>query len=152
MLKHTSICVQGQVLKSSKGRLDEEIPEPSLLAYPSHHVRVVAKHIFSIVNKSRAQQRGFTIVDALKIKKDWGYMIKKSGKKIEKLSEASKVPLEHMFNSHDNYIAEWCFKTRAPEEGKTYTETDDIFRCKKMTIICTISGRRLFPCFKQIKF
>ena len=73
-------------------------------------MRVVAKHIFSIVNKSRAQQCGFTIVDALKIKKDWGYMIKKSGKKIEKLSEASKVPLEHMFNSHDNCIAEWCFK------------------------------------------
>ena len=37
-------------MKSSKGKLDEEIPEPSFLAYPSHRVNVVAKHIFSIVN------------------------------------------------------------------------------------------------------
>ena len=50
MLKHPSIGVQGQVLKSSKGKLDEEIPDQSFFADPSHHVKVVAKHIFSIVN------------------------------------------------------------------------------------------------------
>ena len=36
-----------------------------------------------------------------------------------------------MFNSHDNCIVYWCFKTIASEEGKTYNETDDEFRCKK---------------------
>ena len=36
-----------------------------------------------------------------------------------------------MFNSHANCSAEWCFKTRAPEEGKTYNERDDEFRCKQ---------------------
>ena len=46
---------------------------------------------------------------------------KKNRKKtIEKLSEASKVPLKHMFNIHSNCSAEWCFKTKASEEGKTY--------------------------------
>ena len=55
VLKHTFIGVRGRVLKSSKRKLDEEIPEPSFLAYPSHHVKVVAKHIFSIFNKSRSQ-------------------------------------------------------------------------------------------------
>ena len=49
VLKHPSIGVRGQVLKSSDGKIDEEIPEPSFLADPSHHVKVVAKHIFSIV-------------------------------------------------------------------------------------------------------
>ena len=44
-------------------------------------------------------------------------MIKKIGKTIEELSEASKVPLEHMFNSHEKFSAEWCFNTRASEEG-----------------------------------
>ena len=57
-------------------------------------------------------------------------MIKKNRKKIEELSEASKVPLEHMFNSHDNSIAEWCFKTRSPKEGNTYNDSDGGFRCK----------------------
>ena len=47
------------------------------------------------------------------------------------LSEASKIPLEHMFNSHDNCSAEWCFKTRASEEGNKYNERGDGFRCKQ---------------------
>ena len=36
-----------------------------------------------------------------------------------------------MFNSHDNCSTEWCFKTRASEEGKTYNERDDEFRWKQ---------------------
>ena len=47
------------------------------------------------------------------------------------MSEASKVPIEHMFNSHANFSAEWCFKTRASEEGKTCNERDEEFRCKQ---------------------
>ena len=50
VLKHPSKGDRGQVLKSSKGKLDEEIQEPYFLADPSHRVKVVAKHIFSIVN------------------------------------------------------------------------------------------------------
>ena len=50
---------------------------------------------------------------------------KKEWKKIEYLSEASKVPLEHMFNSHGNCSTWWCFKTRASEEVMTYNEIDD---------------------------
>ena len=49
-LKHLSKGDRGQVLKSSKGKLHTEIPEPS---YPSHRVKVVAKHILSIFNESR---------------------------------------------------------------------------------------------------
>ena len=50
VLKHPLIGVRGQVLKISKGKLDEEIPEPSFLADPFDRVKFVAKHIFSIVN------------------------------------------------------------------------------------------------------
>ena len=49
----------------------------------------------------------------------------------KELSEASKVPLEQTFKSNDNCSSEWCFKTRASEEGKTYNERDDEFRCKQ---------------------
>ena len=75
-------------------------------------MKVLVKHIFSIVNESKPQRCGCTKEDALQLKKYWGYMIKKSrGKVIEELSEASKVSIEHMFNSRVNYSAEWCFKT-----------------------------------------
>ena len=47
------------------------------------------------------------------------------------MSEASKVPLEKMFNSHENFSAECCFNTRASEEGKTYNETDNGLCCKQ---------------------
>ena len=56
---------------------------------------------------------------------------KEQGKTIEELSEASKVPLEHMFNNHDNCSAEWYFKTRASEEVNTYNDKDYEFRCKQ---------------------
>ena len=103
VLKHPSKGARGQVLKSSKGKLHEDIHEPYFLADPSHRVKVVAKHIFSIVNKIRDLQCGCTKADALRLKKDWGYMIKKNrGETIEELSEASKIPLKRMFNSHDN--------------------------------------------------
>ena len=75
VLKHPSKGSQGQVLESSKGKLDEEIPEPSFLADPSHRVKVVAKHIFYITNESRAQRCGCTKADSIRLKKDWGYMI-----------------------------------------------------------------------------
>ena len=95
-------------MKSSKGKLDEEILDPSFLADPSHIVKVVAKHIFSIVKEIRAQRCGCTKADALRIKKYWWYMIKNNReKKIEDLSEASKVSLEKIFNCHENCIAEW---------------------------------------------
>ena len=81
VLKHPSKGARGQVLKSSKGKLHEDIPEQSFLADPSHRVKVVAKHIFSIVNKSRDLQCGCTKADALRLKKYWGYMIKNNEEK-----------------------------------------------------------------------
>ena len=65
VLKHSSIGVRGQVMNTSKGKLDEVTPEPSFLVHPPHRVEVVANHIFSIVNESRAQRCGCTKVDAL---------------------------------------------------------------------------------------
>ena len=76
VLKYPLIGVWGQVLKSYKIKIDEEISEPSFLADPSHHVKVVAKHIFSFVNKGSAPRFGCTKAGALQLKKDWGCMIK----------------------------------------------------------------------------
>ena len=85
VLKHPPKGARGQVLMSSKGKIDTEIPEPY-----SHRVKVVAKHIFSIINESRDLRCGYTKADAPPIKKDWGYIIKNNREKtIEELSEAS---------------------------------------------------------------
>ena len=74
-------------------------------------------------------------------------MIKKNREKtIEELSEAIKVPLEHMFNSRVNCSVEWCFKTRASEEGNTYNKRDNEFRCKKnYNQLYNLLKKTLFP-------
>ena len=48
---------------------------------------------------------------------------------IGELSEASKITIEHMFNSHSKFSADWWFKTRASEEWKTYNDKEDKLRC-----------------------
>ena len=72
MLKHPFRCAQGQVIKLSKVKLHEDISEPSFLADPSHRVKVVAKHIFSIVKKSMDLRYGCTKEDALRLQKFGG--------------------------------------------------------------------------------
>ena len=101
VLKHPYKGSRGQVLKSLKGKLHTEIPEPSFLADPSHCVKVVAKHIFSIVNESRDLQCGCTKVDALRIKKDWGYMIK-NNKKLMSSSAMMTARYELCSSIHTN--------------------------------------------------
>ena len=61
------------------------------------------------------------------------------------MSEVSKVPLQHIFNSHDNCSADWCFKTRSLEEGKTYNDKDDEFRCKQ-------NDNQLYNLLKKTRF
>ena len=58
-------------------------------------------------------------------------MIKNKTKTILELSEAREVTLEHMFNSNENISVEWCFNTRAPEEGEICNDKNDEFNCKQ---------------------
>ena len=44
-------------------------------------------------------------IDDLILNNDWLYMIKNNGFFFETLLQASKVPLEHMFNNNDNFSA-----------------------------------------------
>ena len=76
VLKHSPRGSHGQVIKSSKGKIYEEIPVSSFLPDPFHHVKFAAKHIFSVVNDSKDQRCRCTKVDDLRINKNWGYMIK----------------------------------------------------------------------------
>ena len=109
-LKHSSRGARGQVLNSFKGKLDEEIPVPSFLVDYSHSVKVVDKHIFSILKNGKAQQCVCTKAYYFWLKNYWGYMINNNrNKSLDELRHASKVPFKHMFNSHDNCSVEWCF-------------------------------------------
>ena len=86
VLKHTSRGYRVQVLKSSKGKLHEEIPVSSFLADTPPRVKVVYKHVFYIVSDAKVQQCGCTKADSLQFNKDWGYMINNNiNKSLDKL-------------------------------------------------------------------
>ena len=82
VIKHPPIGARGQVLKSPKGKIDEEIPVTYFLSDPSHHVEVAAKHIFFIVNNGKTHQCVCTKAYAPRINKYWGFMIKNIRKKV----------------------------------------------------------------------
>ena len=81
VLKNPSIGAWGQFMKSSNVKLDEKTPVPSLLANPSHSVKVISKHIFYIVNDGESQRCGCTKSYAFRIKKYWGYTIRNNKRK-----------------------------------------------------------------------
>eukprot|EP00978_Attheya_sp_CCMP212_P000038 scaffold106_cov71-Attheya_sp.AAC.1 len=66
--------------KKDYGRLPLNYLLPHFLADPGHRQKCVAKPIFGLAKASAAKSEA-TMVDALRIKKYWGYMIKQNRKK-----------------------------------------------------------------------
>ena len=140
-------------MKSLKRKFCEWIPMPSFLAYPSHRVKVFAKHIYSIVNDGNSHKFGCTKEDALKIKKYWGYMIKNNrNKSLEEFQHAIKVHIEHMFNNNCKCSAKWCFNKIALEEVKEYNKKTTNSVSNKTKTSCTSSLKKPFFRFKQTNF
>ena len=75
VIKHASNGSQSQAMRSSKGKFYKEIPVPYFLVDTSHLIKVFAEHIFSIVNDGKAQRCGCTKAYALRLNKDWGYIV-----------------------------------------------------------------------------
>lgn len=94
-----------------KGKLPLWIPEPTFLADPSHRVKSVAKHFYSIRTKPLSRAR----IIARRMKKNWGYMIAQNkNSTIEQFVAAAKAPLEHMFDNHV-FCDKWCAAKRVNE-------------------------------------
>ena len=76
--KNISRGARGKVLKSSKGKLDEKIPVPSLLADLYHSVKVFATSPPTVVNDDKTLRCGCTRADSIRLNKYWGYKVKKN--------------------------------------------------------------------------
>ena len=153
VLKHPSIGVWGQVLKKSKGKLDVQIPEPSFLEDPSHLIKVLAKHIFYIVNDSKAHRCGCTRADALRLKKDWGYMIKIIGKKqLKSWVQQVRYLLNTCLTVMKIVVQSGASRQEHQNKGRHTTTKTTNSDAKKKIINCIISWKKLFSRFKQMKF
>jgi len=91
-----------------KGRLPEDMNEPDWLADPSHRTKVVAKPIYHLASLSNKISI-CTKLDAMRIKKYFGYMIKTNRtKSIPEIVRASKAVVEHLFGNHEFCDEKWC--------------------------------------------
>ena len=148
-----TLGVRGQFMKSPKVNLDEEIPELSFLAYTPHHVKVVDKHIFSIVNKSRAQRCGCSKAYALRIKKDWGYMIKNNREKQLKSWVRHVRLLLNTCLTVTTIVVHSGASRQEHQKKEIHTTTKTTnSAANKTQFSCKISSRRLFSGFKQKMF
>ena len=110
LLKHST--------NHSKGKLKAEIPEPEWLADPSHRTKVVAKPFFALANAPKSHSV-CTKVDAIRVKKCYGYMIKNNcNKTIDEIKVASKAVIEHLFNNHEYCDSRWCRPKKLLEKNK----------------------------------
>ena len=104
-----------------KGRLPAEIPQPKGNADLSHRTKVVTKPIF-LLSTLPMSSSACTKVDAIRLKKYFGYMIKENrNKKIFEIVFASKAVVEHLFNCHDYCNSNWC-RPKKKLEGTTDKE------------------------------
>ena len=124
---------------------------PSLQILPIAWI-FVAKHIFSIVNKRRAQRCGWTKADALQLKKDWGYMIKKNREKLKSWVRQVRFLLNTCLTVIKIVFQSGASRQEHQNKERKTTKKTTNSAANKTTISCTISQRRLFYRFKQTKF
>ena len=131
-LTHPRLKKNNKPYADSKGKLSTRIPAPMFLADPTHRVKCVAKAIYALVSLKGGAGCGCTKGTALRMKINWGYMLKQNREKtLADMKRACKAPVEHMFNNHEFCSSQWCMKLRAKEEKKTYVEKEGEFHCKE---------------------
>ena len=98
-----------------RGTLNVEITEPSWLADPSRRTKIVAKYIYALAALPKSQST-CTIIDAVRVKKHFGYMIKTNrGNTISEIKIASLAIIEHLFDNHVYCNSRWCRPKRIIE-------------------------------------
>ena len=114
-----------------KGKLPLEMPEPEWLADPSHRTKVVAKAFYALAYLPKSQST-CTKVDAMRLKRYFGYMIKANRmNEISKIVSASKAVVEHLFNEHMYCDVKWCKPKQQMGKEKKEEGSQSFYRCKK---------------------
>ena len=109
-----------------KGHLPERLPEPIFLADPTHRTRVIAKYFYALAALSNSESE-CTKVDALRIKRWFGYMLKMYRETdMDTLKKAVASVLEHLFDDHRFCDPKWRKPLRLQQQtrNENLPETD----------------------------
>ena len=90
------------------GSLPDIMPPPGWLADPSHRCKIVARPIFALAALSN-DISDCSNVDAYRIKKYWGYVVKMNcHKSLDEFKKAIKCIVKHLFDNHEYCDHQWC--------------------------------------------
>jgi hypothetical protein len=102
--------------RPDKGKLPRHIPEPKFLADPNHRRKVWTGDLIQLANGKVADKFTMTKMDATRLGKNYGYMIRALHRiPVDKYEDAGKAVLEHHFDNHD-YCGPWCPRKRQTDE------------------------------------
>ena len=108
-----------------KGNIKLEIPDPKWLADFSHRTKVVAKTIFMLATAPKSIF-SCTKVDAIRVKKYYGYMLKSNCMKtVEEINIASKLFVKNLFNNYEYCDTWWCKPKTLLETNRKNTKVSE---------------------------
>jgi hypothetical protein len=98
--------------RPDKGSLPGHIPEPQFVADPNHRRKVLTGELYQLSLAKVSDKHTMTRMDAARIGKGFGYMIRSLPRKEESEYVASGLAvLEHHFDNHE-YCGQWCPRKR----------------------------------------
>ena len=110
------------------GRLPGVIPQPTFVADPNHRRKLMTGELRLLAKQVKAHNLTMTPMDATRLGKNFGYMIRSLHRlPEEKHEDAAKAVLEHHFDNHQ-YCGEWCRRRLQSEEEKK--SSSRYYRCK----------------------
>jgi hypothetical protein len=132
--------------RPDKGRLPAHVPEPSFVADPNHRKKVLTGELIALSLSKVAAKATMTRMDATRIGKNFGYMIRSIHLMDPLLYEdAGNAVLEHHFDNHA-YCGEWCRRKRQTTAQRIdcnhyYRSKEDKDDAKLYTILQDIVAR-----------
>ena len=97
-------------------------------------MKTVAKHFFALAKLPKRESH-VNKSHAMRLKKYWGYFLKqKRCSTLEEMRNASKAPLNHLFDDHQHCDISWCLAKQAKEKGWSYVSKDGPFLNKKQNM------------------
>ena len=101
---------------NNKGKLDDNVPEPTFLADPGHRVKVMVKKLFARVSKNKDPNK-IKNIDALRIKKYTAcYITQKRTGDFGDFVRNALAPVEHMFDNHIYCDSSWCWSKEVQDK------------------------------------
>jgi hypothetical protein len=114
--------------RPDRGRLPADIPEPNFVADPNHRRKVLTGELIGLAMSKVADRQTMTRMDATRIGKSYGYMIRQlKNLPEEQYCAAGKAVLDHHFDDHRG-CGPWCPRKRLTEQQQQ--PTDHYYRCK----------------------